>query len=172
MVDEEKRALLGAERVGEPLMNALALMMDAHDKDEWKRIDRKPLRRYYDGMIATWFPRLLDKALTTEQLAALSEADVGVVALSLFRDLYRHHAHALAPHLESTTWVEMLFDQVAHDGGVTLDDDAKQYGLDDRAWAKRFAVRLGVTDDGRFATKLAMTHVASVEGLLEETNRE
>lgn len=165
------RSHLGAEKIGEPVMEAYRALYARGEQKAWPDINWEPVNYYYDRMIGSWLLQLMDNALSDAQLRAVKREEVTLIVLLLFRDLFRHHSNLLRPAAASSDWVEPFFQEVARD--LRLADDAiKDNGqpyeietedLQNCSWAKMLAAPFGFP-----AEKLLVCHSAIVTGVSEQ----
>jgi hypothetical protein len=92
-----ERRQLGQQRLGAPVMTAFEALIEAVDANSWSDFRREPVRYYFDRMIGAWLLRLMDSALSDEQLAAVPASQVYRVVVLLFRDMFRHNSDVLRP---------------------------------------------------------------------------
>jgi hypothetical protein len=163
------RALLGAERVAEPLTEAYRTLYAVIEEKGWADFNADAVSYYYDRMICNWLLQLIDNALSDARLEAVKPVEVQTIVLLLFRDMFRHHAHRLRPSAADRTWIDALFLEIANRLGVptsVLEDDGRPYELADMtncAWATRLATPFDLP-----AEKLFVCHSAIVTGITEE----
>jgi hypothetical protein len=163
------RALLGAKRVADPLTEAHRTLYGSVEQKGWSDFNWDPLSYYYDRMICNWLLQLIDNALSDVQLEGVKPAEVHLIVLLLFRDMFRHHSGLLRPAASNAAWVEPLFQEIASElriAGEDIQDDGQPYELDDVkncGWAKLLAVPFGLP-----AERLFVCHSAIVTGITEE----
>jgi len=147
MIDRKK---LGLQQLGAPVMATFDALVNAIDQKPWTDFQREPVGYYFSKMIGGWLLRLMDNALSDEQLRAVSPADVTALTLLLFRDMFRHNSRLLRPAAPDARWVEELFLEVAGDlklPATRLRDDGQGYELDDMAncgWARMLGATFGL----------------------------
>ena len=103
------RKELGRRQLGAPVMATFAALVDLVDQKAWPDFHREPVGYYFGKMIGGWLLRLLDNALSDAQLCAVTRAEVSVIVLSLFRDMFRHNHKLLRPKARDDGWVEPVF---------------------------------------------------------------
>src|SRR5262245_18418216 len=103
------RAFLGAQRVADPLTEAYRALYAAIEQKSWSDFNQEPVSYFYDRMICNWLLQLIDNAISDARLEAVKPAEVHLVVLLLFRDMFRHHSHLLRPTTTDSAWVEPLF---------------------------------------------------------------
>jgi hypothetical protein len=163
------RKELGQQQLGVPIMNAFEILVDLVDRKPWSDFCREPVGHYFSKMIGGWLLRLMDNALSDTQLRAVTRAEVYVVVLSLFRDMFRHTSGLLRPLASDGDWVEPLFQEVAMKVGLPAEgirDGGQPYELDDIencGWAKTLAAPFGIPPEKLFAC-----HSAIVTGVIAE----
>src|SRR5689334_19599580 len=106
---DSERKLLGQAKVGFPLMRTFNALVETVDAENWPDFRREPVGFYFKTARGHWVPSMIDHALTDEQLNALTDADVQVPALLLFRDLFRHQHALLRKNEPDAAWVDPLF---------------------------------------------------------------
>jgi hypothetical protein len=163
------RKQVGQERLGAPIIATFDALVEAVDRKAWGDFQREPVGYYFSKMIGGWLLRLMDSALSDEQLQAVEPHAVVAIMLLLFRDMFRQNARLLRPATASASWVEELFSEVAGDLKLPpahISDDGKLYELDDMSncgWAKQLSAPFGLP-----AEKLFVCHSAIVTGAREE----
>lgn len=163
------RATLGAERVATPLTEAYRALYAALERKGWADGNWDPVSYYYDRMICNWLLQLIDNALSDAQLEAVQPAQVHLIVLLLFRDMFRHQRALLWPANSSADWVDPLFLEIASDLRLPVDslqDNGQPYELEDLenvGWAASVGSAFGLP-----AEKLFVCHGAIVTGITEE----
>ena len=163
------RKQLGQEKLGTPVMAAFEALVEMVDAKNWLDFRREPVGYYFQKMIGHWLLQMADKGLSDKQLSEVKGTDVKVVALCLFRDMFRHNATLLRPKTKADTWVEALFAEVAQTLAVPparIRDGGDPYELDDMGqcqWAEPLSAPLGIIPQKLFAC-----HSAIVTGAREE----
>jgi len=163
------RTQLGLQRVGAPAMAAYGALINAAGRENWPDFQRQPADYYANRMVAGWLPRLIDGALSDQQLQDLAPGEVAAFTLLLLRDMFRHNSALLRPHARDAAWIDELFLSVAAALGLPqsrLHDDGQPYELEDIdacPWAKTLAAPFGIIPE-----KLFITHGAIVMGAREE----
>ena len=163
------RKQLGQQRLGTPVMDAFGAVVDCVERERWPDFRREPVRFYYDRMVGNWLLRLMDTALSDEQLARVGAQQVYGLVLSLLRDMLRHNAALIRPEVPSAGWVDTLIGKAADSLGVpraSLADDGQPYELDDMAncgWARALSAPFGLVPEKLFAC-----HSSIVTGVREE----
>jgi hypothetical protein len=166
------RKQLGQQQLGAPVTAAFEALVDTVDQKPWPDFHREPVGYYFSKMLGGWLLRLMDNALSDEQLRAVSPPEVSVTALLLLRDMFRHNSNLLRPDARGAPWVEELFQEVAEKLGLPGDrirDDGQPYELDDMencGWAKAIAAPFGIVPEKLFAC-----HSAIVTGAIKEFGR-
>ena len=150
-------------------MATYSAVINAASRKNWPDFQRQPADYYANRMVAGWLPKLIDGALSGQQLQSLAPAEVAVFTLLLLRDMFRHNSALLRSRTPDAAWVEDLFANVAASLGLPaarLRDEGRPYELediDDCQWAKTLAAPFGI-----IAEKLFITHGAIVTGAREE----
>ena len=163
------RSFLGAQRVADPVTEAYRTLYAAVERKGWTDFNWDAVSYYYDRMICNWLLQLIDNALSDAQLEAVKPAEVHLIVLLLFRDLFRHHASLLRPSDTNGAWIEPLFQEIARELRVPAEgfqDDGQPYDLVDMkncGWAKQLAAPFGLPPE-----KLSVCHSAIVTGVVEE----
>jgi hypothetical protein len=163
-----ERRQLGQQRLGAPVMTAFEALIEAVDANSWSDFRREPVRYYFDRMIGAWLLRLMDSALSDEQLAAVPASQVYRVVVLLFRDMFRHNSDVLRPESADASWVEPLFEVVSARLGLAvqvMQDNVAPYELDDMGnceWARSLSAPFGMVPQKLFAC-----HSAVVTGARE-----
>ena len=164
------RALLGSQRVADPLMQTYSTLCATIEQKGWSDFDWDAVSYYYDRMICNWLLQLIDNSLSDAQLEAVKPAEVHLIVLLLFRDLFRHHGGLLYPSATSNAWIEPLFQDIASELRVPaegLKDDGRPYELNDSkncGWATFVGAPFGLPPEKLFAC-----HSAIVTGVTEDT---
>lgn len=163
------RKQVGQQRLGAPIMATFDALVNAVDRKPWPDFQREPVGYYFSKMIGGWLLRLMDNALSDEQLSTVAPEEVTAITLLLFRDMFRHNSRLLRPETPDAGWVEPLFSEVAGDLQLPvnrLSDNGRPYELDDMGnceWARALAAPF------RFpAEKLFACHSAIVAGVRGE----
>jgi hypothetical protein len=163
------RKQVGQQRLGAPINETFDAIVDAVDQKSWPDFQREPVGYYFNKMIGAWLLRLLNSALSDEQLQVVASDDVKSITLLLIRDMFRHNCRLLRPETPSADWVDKLFEEIAVDIDLPkarLDDDGRPYELDDMqkcGWARVLAAPFEFP-----AEKLFACHSAVVTGVREE----
>jgi len=159
------RKQIGQQRLGAPVSDAMDALVVAVDEHPWPDFERAPVSDYFENMIGNWLLRLLDGALSDEQLQGVAPDDVTTITLLLVRDMFRHNSRLLRPATADAAWVEELFTEVAAALKLPVDrlrDDGRAYELDDIGacdWARKLGAPFGLP-----AEKLFACHSAIVSG--------
>jgi hypothetical protein len=163
-----ERKQLGQQRLGLPVSATFEALVTVVDEKQWADFQREPVGYYFSKMIGHWLLRLMDNALSDEQMQAVAPEDVKAITLLLFRDMFRHNSHLLRPQT-SGAWVEELFQEIAAAlelPAVRLADDGQPYeivDIDNCVWATTLAAPFGFPGEKLFAC-----HSAIVTGAQEE----
>ncbi|MBO0759287.1 MAG: hypothetical protein J2P54_25895 [Bradyrhizobiaceae bacterium] len=163
------RKQVGQQRLGVPVIATFDALVDAIDRKGWRDFQRGPVGYYFSKMIGGWLLRLMDDALSDEQLRAAAPEDATAITLLLLRDMFRHNSHLLRPNTSDAGWVEQLFSEVAADlklPAARLNDNGQLYELNDMdncGWARTLAAPFEIP-----AEKLFACHSAIVTGARDE----
>jgi hypothetical protein len=163
------RKELGQQRLGAPIGDTFNGLIAAVDSKPWADFQREPVGYYFSKMIGSWLIKLMDSALSDQQLATVASEDVKTATLLLFRDMFRHTSGILRPQTHDILWVEPLFGEIAAGlalPAARLQDDGQPYeieNIDDCGWATTLAAPFGLP-----AEKLFVCHSAIVTGVREE----
>jgi hypothetical protein len=168
------RSHLGAEKIGEPVIEAYRTLHALGEQKSWPDFNWEPVNYYYNRMIGSWLLELIDNSLSDVQLEAVKREQVTLIVLLLFRDLFRHHSNLLRPAAANASWVEPFFQEVASDlrlADEAIEDNGLPYEIDNGdlqncTWAKLLAAPFGLP-----AEKLLVCHSAIVTGVTEEFGR-
>jgi hypothetical protein len=167
------RKQLGQKKLGAPAMATFDALVGTVDEKNWADFRREPVGYYFQKMIGYWLLQMADKGLSDKQLGEVKPADVKVVVLCLFRDMFRRNAALLRPKTKGDSWVEPLFAEVAQTLAVPserLRDGGEPYELDDMGqcqWAEPLSSPFGIIPQKLFAC-----HSAVVTGAREEFEKQ
>lgn len=103
------RAILGVKHVADPLTETYRALYAAVEQKAWSEFNHEPVSYYHDRMICNWLLQLIDNALSDAQLQGVQPAQVHLIVLLLFRDMFRHHSGLLRPPAGGTDWIEPLW---------------------------------------------------------------
>lgn len=165
------RALTGQARVGYPLIQAFKAVTETVEAQNWPDFRPEPVQFYFEKALGHWVPSMIDHTLTDEQLDAVQDEDVHVLAISLLRDLFRHQHAFLRSSEPSSVWVEPLFESIAQRLNLPpsrLQDDRVPYDLEDinSLWPIPLTVPFGIMPQKLFAV-----HSACVTGCQEGSRK-
>jgi len=161
------RLSLGQHKVGIPQQEVVEALIAEIDMQAWSDFNREIAMYYMDRMMFSELVKLLQSALSDENLEALDKKKIHWLNISLIRDHFRHNADLLRP-VENQAWVESLFDSLLEQFDIAnsmYEEFESKFDLVtfNAQWAKKLSEPFGMRSD-----KLFVAHAAIVTGPRDE----